>query len=243
MAAFNRGLDDKFVKALNKEYEKGKDGWWSQFVDDKELFLAIRESAVDVYFRGCTLIHLEWRPRKEKIVANTHYKYLLRSTMEPKSNYVDVVDGRPSTGNASAYFADQVSAAELKKAARRYVGEEKRGVHDILQNNPHILDVEVAISDGEKAPRVDFAALQRGVGQTHIVFYEVKHFDNPELRSRGKPKVIEQIGKYRHLLCRYRTSIADSYGRVSRNLRELKGVPERHPDRHELLQTKDSVDH
>ena len=233
MATFDRGLEPKFVEALNEQYERKGAGWWSQFVDDEELFLAIRSNAVHVYYRGCRLIEVKWNGQ---LAANTHYKYLLQSTMKPEYVDVDVVDGKPSFADASRYFADGLSATELKRSARRYVGDEKKGVHGILQNNPHILDVEVAISDGESAPRVDFAALQRDeAGKIHIVFYEAKHFDNPELRSHGRPKVVDQIGEYRELIERYRPDIEKSYRRVSKNLCALNGVSERHPDRHKLL--------
>lgn len=232
MSTFNRGLDEAFVQALNEQYD-AENGWWRQFVDDKDLFLAIRDNAVHVYYRGCRLIEVAWR--NEKIVANTHYKYLLRSSMEKE--YVQVVDGAPRVVVASAYFADQLNVDELKRSAERYVGDEKKGVHDILQHNPYVLDVEVAISDGERAPRVDFAALQEGEAkQAHIVFYEAKHFDNPELRSRNTPKVVEQIDTYRELLVQKSCEVVESYRRVSKNLCELDGVSGRHPDRHRLLQ-------
>lgn len=235
MAAFNRGLDEAFVEALNKEYEK-EDGWWSQFVDDDDLFLAIRDNAVDVYYRGCTLIHLEWRPRKKEIVSRTHYKYLLRPKMKPE--YVDVGDGQPSIPNASAYFADQLSVQDLKDAVKPHVRDEKEGVHEILRNNPHVLDVEIAIR-GEKA-RIDFAALQRGgEGQTHVVFYEAKHFGNEELRSKGgNVEVVEQIGEYRQVLERHHRDIEKSYCRVAENLCALEGARCRYRERHGLLKNK-----
>ena len=240
MTAFNRGLDDEFVKALNKQYEKGKDGWWKQFVDDDDLFLAIRHNAVHVYYRGCRLIEVRWRKHEKEIVGRTHYKYLLRPEMTKE--YVEVEDGQPSVSNASAYFADRLNATELKCSVDPYVEPEKDGVHKILMNNPYLLDVEIAISDGEKAPRIDFAALQKDeAGKTHIVFYEAKHFDNPELRSRDKPKVVEQISKYRDLLDHdpYRKSIAKSYCRVAKNLCALGGVRCRHQERHGLLKKTD----
>lgn len=236
MATFKRGLDEEFVEALNKQYD-AEDGWWRQFVHDKDLFLAIRNNKVHVYYRGCRLIEVEWR--NKQIIANTHYKYLLRSTGRPE--YLDVVvDGKPSIPDASRYFVDGLSATELKRSAEPYVGDEKQGVHDILQKNPHILDVEVALGGGQ----IDFAALQEGkTGQTHIVFYEAKHFGNKELRSEsGKIPVVEQIDRYRGLLEQHRASIVDGYRRVSENLCALNGVPKRYCKRHHLLQgTKDFI--
>ena len=227
MGTFNRGLDDAFVEALNEQYKA--ENWWKQFIDDDDLFLAVRDDAVHVYYRGCRLIEVGWR--NEKIVANTHYKYLLRSSMEKE--YVEVVDGTPRIGDASAYFASRLSVADLKAAATVYAGDEKTGVHEILRRNKHILDVEIAISAGGKAPRIDFAALQQGEASTHIVFYEAKHFGNDELRSiEWKVPVVEQIDRYRGLLEQHRASIEDSYRRVAENLCALEGVP---PERHGLL--------
>ena len=56
MSVFNRGLDDAFVAAFNKEYDKG--GWLNALVDDEELFVAIRENYVSFYYRGCSLLQL-----------------------------------------------------------------------------------------------------------------------------------------------------------------------------------------
>ena len=231
MAVFKRGLDEAFVNALNEQYARGKDGWWRQFVDDKELFLAIRDNHVHVYYQGCRLIEVK-RQKNGKLAANTHYKYLLRPEMEKE--YVDVVvDGKPSVPDASPYFADRLSVTELKRSAGPYAVDEKSGVHDILQNNPHVLDVEVAIEGGQ----IDFAALQKGkAGQTHIVFYEAKLFGNKELRSESdKIRVVEQIDRYRGLLKLHRASIEDSYLLVSKNLCDLEGVGCRNPIRHGLL--------
>ena len=240
MATFKRGLCDAFVEALNQQYDRKEAGWWSQFVDDKDLFLAIRYNAVHVYYRGCRLIEVEWRDGK--VVSNTHYKYLLQPSMKKGYEYVEVVDGKPFVADANAYFFDRLIVAELKRSVKRYVGDEKRGVHDILQKNPHILDVEVAIGGGKG--QIDFAALQEGkTGQTHIVFYEAKHFGNKELRSEsGKIPVLEQIDRYRGLLEQHRASIVDGYRRVSENLCALNGVPRRYCKRHHLLQgTKDFI--
>lgn len=230
MVTFKRGLEDCFVEALNEQYERKEAGWWSQFVDDKDLFLAIRDNQVHVYFQGCRLISVEWNG---KLAAKTHYKYLLRPAMKPE--YVDVVDGKPCF-DANAYFADYLSVKELKKAATVYAEDEKEGVHKILRRNPHILDVEVAIGGGKG--QIDFAALQKGkAGQTHIVFYEAKHFGNKGLRSEKHrmSAVVEQIDRYRGLLKRHRASIEDSYLLVSKNLCDLEGVRDRNPKRHDLL--------
>ena len=87
IATFSRGLDDEFVEALNREY--AKDGWWRTLVDDPELFVAVRDNRVNVYCRGCSLA--EVRLEAGEVVGRTHYKYLLRPSIN--TPYVEFADG------------------------------------------------------------------------------------------------------------------------------------------------------
>ena len=232
MSTFNRGLDDAFVDALNQEYEK--DGWWRQFVDDRDIFLAIRENHVNAYYRGCSLLRLDWKANA--IVGKTHYKYLLNSALDRP--YVEIVDGRANLRDdtRSLFLSGLNNIGALKKAAEPYAGPEKSGVHDILASNPNILDVEIAFGTGgtdesdPSAPRVDFAAIQDSGEDAKIVFFEVKHFDNGDLRASGdvEPKVIQQIETYSRLLRENRNAVIDSYRRVCRNLLGLRGLEERY---------------
>ena len=172
MSTFNRGLDDAFVDALNQEYEK--DGWWCQFVDDRDIFLAIRENHVNAYYRGCSLLRLDWKANA--IVGKTHYKYLLNPALDRP--YVEIVDGRANLRDdtRSLFLSGLNNIGALKKAAEPYAGPEKSGVHDILASNPNILDVEIAFGTGgtdesdPSAPRVDFAAIQDTGEDAKIVF-------------------------------------------------------------------------
>ena len=238
MNTFNRGLGDAFVDALNKEYDK--DGWWRAFVDDKDVFLAIRENYVNAYYRGCSLLRLSWEAGA--FVGEVHYKYLLRPSAS--NEYVKVVDGRAKLDNAKSRFLDDIGEIDsLKKAATSYVGAEKAGVHDILSANNNILDVEIAFGKDESdtgAPRLDFAAIRKSGEEAKIVFFEAKHFNNHNaLRKSGdaKPEVVKQIATYRSKLRDNRDAIAKSYCRVCCNLRSLRGVAERHAERHAMLES------
>lgn len=70
MSVFNRGLDDAFVTAFNEEYDRGT--WLSRLVDDKDVFLAIRENYVNFYYRGCSLLRLDLLDRS--MFGEIHYK-------------------------------------------------------------------------------------------------------------------------------------------------------------------------
>ncbi len=239
MSMFNRGLDDEFVDALNREYDK-EDGWWRAFVDDKDVFIAIRENYVNAYYRGCSLLRLELKD--DTVVGKVHYKYLLCPSA--CNEYVKVVDGRANLDNAKSRFLDDIGEIDsLKKAATSYVGAEKVGVHDILSANNNILDVEIAFGKDESdtgAPRLDFAAIRKSGEEAKIIFFEAKHFNNHNaLRKSGdaKPEVVKQIATYRSKLRDNRDAIIESYCRVCCNLRSLRGVAKRHPDRHSMLES------
>ena len=240
MSTFNRGLDSAFVAAFNKEYDKG--GWLRGLVDDKEIFLAIREHYVNFYHRGCSLLKLE--RLDGAMVGRVHYKYLLRPDSDDP--YITVLDGRPNfRGGATNLFlraVDDIRA--LKKAAEPYGGIEKAGVHHIVRDNPNILDVEIAFGAddtdeaGASAPRVDFAAIRAAARYATIVLYEAKHFSNRQaLRAKADrvPEVVRQIETYRGLLKANRDAVINSYRRVCCNFLSLRGVAERHPERHAML--------
>ena len=80
---FRRGLCQDFVNRLNEMY-KESGSWWRKFVDDQELFLAIRDDIVNVHFRGNSLLKLRWE--KGDIIGEIHYKYLLKP--RTKSEYI-----------------------------------------------------------------------------------------------------------------------------------------------------------
>ena len=238
-ATFNRGLDDDFVKALNHEY--GKDEWWRKLVDDKDTFVAIRDNRVNVYYCGCSLAEV-WM-ESGKVVGQTHYKYLLRPSAD--AQYVRFDDGRyRRLGDEPELFVESPTEVDaLKRASRPFAGMEKTGVQAIIKANPNILDVEIAFGmrseTGPSAPRIDFAALQTSEAGLRVVFYEAKRFANAELRAKAgaTPKVVRQMQTYEDLLRANRATIEKSYRRVCSNLRCLDGMPDRHPERHEMLQS------
>ena len=225
MGKFDRGLDNTFIRTLNEEYDK--DGWWRAFVDDPELFLAIRHGRVNVYYRGCSLLKWEAGAPNWEI----HYKYLLRPNMDDL--YVKVDGGQPILrDDVKGFFIENLADLEsLKKAARPYAGDEKTGVHDVIRANENVLDVEIQLG----RDRIDFVALQETDRGIDLVFFEAKHFSNRELRSKGAPKVVKQIKRYASMLRDNCQAIRDSYCRVCNNLMDLPKLAERYPRRHKLM--------
>ena len=245
-ATFNRGLNDDFIEALDDEYRK--DGWWRALMDDKELFVAIRNNRVNVYYRGCSLAEV-WM-EAGTVVGRVHYKYLLRPSIDtPYVGLADQAYRLPIEARQLFVESPPSCAAEvraLKAAARPYAGGEKTGIQRIIDSNPNIMDVEIAFGmPGTKetdpsAPRVDFAALRVSDDGGELVFYEAKRFANhTALRAKnGKslPKVVEQIDLYSQVLRDNRAKVVESYGQVCSNLLRLRGMRERHWERHGMLQ-------
>ena len=132
---FSKGLKRGFVETLNELYDQ-PESWWCKLVDDKELFLAIRENYVNVYHLGGSLLKL--KPEGQGVVGEVHYKYLLRPRLTT-SEYVKVIDGVPSLPAACKMFTQNLARVrEIKKATKPHASAEKSGVHDIVLSNWNI---------------------------------------------------------------------------------------------------------
>lgn len=243
MFAFNRGINRDFVSRLNAEYERG--GWWRAIVSDPNLFIAIRDGYLNVYWNGNSLLKLTLDG--DRLAGEAHYKYLLRPDL-PKP-YVPIDGGVAVLPDASALFQNDLSdVAALKRAAAPYAGDEKAGVHRIIMSNPNILDVEVAFGVvGNGAPstrRIDFAALHAAPTGAEIVFFEAKQFANKEVRALGEtaPPVVGQIEGYRKLIAEHAGALERSYRAVCGNLVDLYGVRDRYAASVDLMRRLASGD-
>ena len=223
MGTFNRGLDGEFVDFLNKEYAKGES--WRHLIDDSDLFLGIRDNSVNVYYRGCSL--LKWSAGDSGWDVN--YKYLL----DPKKEdpYVKIEGGKPVFPDDMKGFVRKIDPKSLKGAAKPYAGVEKTSVHDIIGANNNILDVEIALGKD----RIDLVALQEANDCINLVFFEAKHFSNPDLRAKRKPAVLGQMERYERMLRENSEAIQASYLQVCKSLTSLHGVAERYPERDKIM--------
>jgi hypothetical protein len=229
------GRNSMFRKGINGEFVHALTEWahWEEIVKDGDLFVGIRNGRVNIYFQGCSLFRISF---KEKLLFETHYKYLVRIDL-PKP-YVAWDDDRPSVKNLEGnIFINRFDIGSLKRASQKYAEPEKAGLHRILRANANVVDVEVALShesdsqDDDNEPlshhkrvtdRIDFAAIQTRDGRPCVVFFEAKRFDNGELRSKThKPPVIEQTERYKDFIENHLQDFKTSYGNVCKNLVEL----------------------
>ena len=217
---FNRGISDEFLEALNNEYKKG--GWWRNLVDDEETLVAIRENYLNVYYRGNSLLKLDYT--SSGFQPHTDSAFLSRRDIY--DNLADV-EGLKNAVNSHVHDSQKGQ-------------EEKYGVHDIIHNSCNgakILDVEIRFKGyGEKQP--DLSALCEVDEDVEVRFYEAKHFSNrSNLRKQeGLPKVIGQVHNYSKFVKEHRSELVKSYRKVCRNLVRLRGIAQRLPERHKLLE-------
>lgn len=225
---FNRGVSKEFVQTLKKW------GHWEEILDDSDLFIAIRDGYVNVYYQGCSIFRISYK--NGGLVPETHYKYLVSPNVQ--NPYVLWEGDRPAIADrVNEILIHGFDLASLKKSSSAYAGDEKEGVHDILKSNRNVIDVEVALSPEAEAEeagqarkekgrrvanRIDFAAIQKKDDKACVVFFEAKRFDNSELRSRKhEPAVFEQIRKYEAFITNNRLDVERSYRSVCKNMVEL----------------------
>ncbi|RME58525.1 hypothetical protein D6779_06300, partial [Candidatus Parcubacteria bacterium] len=200
-APFRRHLSDSFREALRNTQ------WVSQYLNDKELFPAIRDGYVSVYYKGNSLLKLKNAPNDE-IAGKVHYKYLLDPDVDDQYISVDDIQFKLPVIDPRSDGA----VCKLKKASRPYVGVEKEGVHDIIMNNAdRVIDIEIAFSSRGKQNRIDLCALMEEDGKVRLRFYECKHFSNSEIRAEREPKVVGQIKRYGKEIASRCDEIRDAY--------------------------------
>lgn len=230
---FNRGLNQSFIDKLNEEYANG--GWWTRIASERDFFIAIREDYLNVYWRGCSLLRLDRNKGSGDLIGKIHYKYLLKNDATGPYVTLNCRTGKLDHKESRLYdeFPD---ARALRDAAKRYAGEEKTGVHQIVLQHRNVIDVEIAFSvsgneGASSTPRIDFATLRptTDVAEAEVVFYEAKDFRNKELRSSSNtPKVVEQIENYQKVLRNQGDDLVSSYRRVCGNLVALEGAKKRY---------------
>lgn len=227
MCKFNRGIRGDFVEALNDEYDS--DGWWKKLMDDKSLFLGIRDEYLDVYLNGGRVLSL--KHVKGEFVGETHFKYLVDlARADTKSEYVRFRNGtfaQVKLNEPYRYISESLQG--IKKSLKPFQGEEKEGVHSIIMHNKNVVDTEIQFP--YEARRIDYAALYEINGNIRIVFFEAKNYSNAQIRHPEKqPEVLSQIEAYDRIIEKHREEIEDAYLQVAKNISCLQGWSSRRSD-------------
>ncbi|MGA2611493.1 MAG: hypothetical protein ABSH01_28940 [Terriglobia bacterium] len=226
MSEFKHGLSDKFIEQLAEEANKVS--WWADVLNDAQLFIALRNRNINVYWRGQSLFKVMMGP--SGLSAKMHPKFLIEPGLHDEVTLVNGrfgVEGLVDSGIIRTYEGPE-TLKKMKKAAGRFSGLEDTGCHDIILANPQVIDREIGFSGlislhdggtGKRRHLVDLLTLESDGDAVRLVFWEAKHFINRELRALGAVvPVCEQIKRYRQCLSEHRHEIESGYKRVAENL-------------------------
>ena len=221
---FARTLKPGFINALNELYAD-RNSWWRTIADDNDIFVLIRNNELRVQASGGLLIHIS-QDAQSNITCKMHEDFLsLRSEINP---YVTLDES--TTTPIKRIEGLKGLAKHYPKVKRRiaiFTGKERQAVQYLANNVKQVVDIEIGFEgelkeDARKksVPRIDMAAI---TNKGTLVFFEVKLFDNSEIRSQQTPRVVGQLKKYESLLSQYGKDIVDGYKEQLNIYSQLKG--------------------
>jgi len=221
---FRRALKNNIVDELNQLYDD-KGSWWRKMADDKDTFILIRNNRVHVLVNGGLLLQIRMDARN-KMVCETHEEFLsLRSEKNP---YVKLdQDSTEPIRRVQGLNGLSEHYPKVKRRIKLFTGKEKQVVQQLALKLKQIIDLEVGLEGDIKegatrkgAQRVDMAGVS---DKGTLIFFEVKLFDNSEIRSKRTPKVVGQLKKYKKLLEKYHSEILRGYKDQYKMYQKLKG--------------------
>lgn len=219
MEAYERHLSEKFIKRLNALYQD-KDSWWHKLADDKDVFVLIRSNRLHAMVHGGLLLKVSMR--RDEISCGINKEFLfLRSG---KDSYAELDDEKDISIDYVKNRKDFVTHyPRIKRRIEWITGEERKASHRLALRIRNVIDREIGFGDeseGKGVKKVDLAAVS---DNGELVFFEVKLFDNKEIRSNNTPAVVNQIRTYEKLIARNGTRILQAYRDQFELIRVLHG--------------------
>ena len=210
------------------------------------LRLGIRDGYVNFYCGGQSVAKVGLG--RNKFAAWTHVKYLS--------------DGAPNVQKYQRLGAADIGIDDWIRRTHRYQGVEKTFVERLVEHNPTVVDLEIALPGMEAtakagkpclvAPRIDLAALEPASGGGwRLVFWEAKLSRDKRVRSNTTPEVVGQLAKYRDWFTRanragdvleaYRDSIAATVALHTHARQSGIEIPDLHPAIVEIKENRDRL--
>jgi predicted DNA-binding protein YlxM (UPF0122 family) len=179
------------------------------------VFSAIRKNIITFYHNGGKLFSFD------KNGFETNIKYASVSRLIKKGEEETYIKEKDLERlKTIENFTDEYK--EIKKNCTRYSGVEAVGVSEAYKkssyvkedNNIVVLDVETSLESLDKdrsQDRIDLLLLDKR--KKVLRFYEAKDFSNSEIWSRigEKPKVVDQIIRYKKQVKEKETKIIEAY--------------------------------
>jgi hypothetical protein len=195
-------------------YSSGTDG----------LRIAIRDGYLNFYRRGQSIARVECV--SGELVADVHYKYVL-------GEYLRLTSQRVFSRSTSVPPYEGLGTLRkwIAVADKKYAGEEKKIVDELVEKNDHVIDLEMAIpawKHSTVANRMDLVAIEDGT----VVFWEAKTVNDSRIRCKAgfqedkSPHVLKQLCNYRIFLeqdC-HREQVESAYRDTAKILVKLRAL-------------------
>ena len=210
---FSRQVDDGLIANLKKT------NLWTKKLEADcikgNVFLAIRDDCISFYHKGGGFYNF----RKKGFSTNVQYAVTI-----DKEGYIY----ENCLGNAViSNFFDGYD--RIKKNCEQYSKKsEAEGVSWVYHKYPYnsaksnvvVLDVEITAS-GEK-DRIDILLFNKQ--QQTLRFIEAKLFSNDDIRSKTRPKVIDQLDGYKDMIKKRHDEFLSAYQKYIDTLNSIFGL-------------------
>ena len=165
------------------------------------LRLAVRNGYLNFYQAGQSVARVELNGRNQ-LQAKIHEKYIHGAGATGQKYVALTSDGYLDREDARRTYLGMDDLGLWISNAKKYGGEEKAFVEQVVSRNENVVDLEMALpaySPSERtAPRMDLVALEAIGPSWKIVFWEAKLVKDSRARCSGdaEPEVCRQLKSY-----------------------------------------------
>lgn len=185
--------------------------WWQILLNDKDLYCNVRKNnRINVYYRGASVMSLEWDESTNALKAKIHNYYLGNDKDlcgQPNVDYgnveltpEEIVAYLPSIKKRVEANEKNIACLDGEEMHGKNYSSEKYVQSQMYLNDPEYIDTEFALSLDDGTPiRIDLVKLS---DDGAICFEELKLVDDTRLRAKAeKPaEIIEQMSHYEQFL-------------------------------------------
>ena len=230
MSIFKRGISNEHFISMLQAEKSNPNSYWNSLINDRDLFVAIRNEYLNVYYRGqsvCKLMCIKSNFSKQHFITGyIHNKYIGID----KASYAYIVNGIILDKQSKIKSLSEID--QIKRNIKKHILREKDSSYsDVLNATNSVIDVEITFSkDLVEVPKrskdyerssIDYLIVDES---GTLQFYEAKHYSNNEIRSKTIPSVISQIKRYQREINSHADEIIGSYELVIKNRFDL-GIP------------------